>query len=68
MNGGISVDGASTRKMDLETMNGGLSLTDVDGNVRGTTTNGGVDGLSVERSLARPPASTSRNDQRRRTP
>jgi DUF4097 and DUF4098 domain-containing protein YvlB len=40
-NGGISVDGVSS-KMDLQTVNGGLSLVDVDGDVRGTTVNGGV--------------------------
>jgi len=33
-NGGISVDGVNS-KMALETVNGGLSLTDVDGDVRG---------------------------------
>jgi hypothetical protein len=40
-NGGISVDGVSSR-MELETVNGGLSLTDVDGDVRGRTVNGGI--------------------------
>jgi DUF4097 and DUF4098 domain-containing protein YvlB len=40
-NGGISVDGVSSR-MQLETVNGGLTLTDVDGDVHGTTVNGGV--------------------------
>ena len=40
-NGGISVDGVSS-KMELETVNGGLNLRDVDGDVRGTTVNGGV--------------------------
>jgi DUF4097 and DUF4098 domain-containing protein YvlB len=40
-NGGISVDGVSSR-MEMETVNGGLNLVDVDGDVRGTTVNGGV--------------------------
>jgi DUF4097 and DUF4098 domain-containing protein YvlB len=40
-NGGISVDGMSSR-MSLETVNGGLNLTDVGGDIRGSTVNGGV--------------------------
>ena len=39
-NGGIAVDGVDAR-LDLETMNGGLNLVDVAGDVRGRTTNGG---------------------------
>lgn len=40
-NGGISIDGMDSR-MQLETTNGGLHLVDVQGDVRGTTNNGGV--------------------------
>lgn len=40
-NGGISVDGIDAH-VDLETVNGGLHLADVAGDVRGTTRNGGV--------------------------
>jgi DUF4097 and DUF4098 domain-containing protein YvlB len=40
-NGGISVDGMDSR-MDMQTTNGGLHLADVQGDVHGTTKNGGV--------------------------
>lgn len=40
-NGAISVEGVDSH-MDLRTVNGGLSLTDLAGDVRGTTVNGGV--------------------------
>ena len=35
------MDGVNSR-MDLETVNGGIQLTDVDGDVRGSKSNGGV--------------------------
>jgi hypothetical protein len=40
-NGGIAVDGIDAR-LDLQTVNGGLHLVDVAGDVRGRTTNGSV--------------------------
>jgi DUF4097 and DUF4098 domain-containing protein YvlB len=40
-NGGIAVDGIEAT-MNLQTVNGGLDLRDVAGNVHGVTTNGGI--------------------------